>query len=80
MLSNPHNLVTRPRTDDKPFGVRASLRADDPFRRLVDADWESFYWFASAADRDTAMANMRKRHRYSRMGDAPTVRYEPVNR
>ncbi len=80
MLSNSHNLVTPPQTDDKRFGVRASLPASDPFRHLLDANWETFYWYAGAAERDAAMTDMRKRHRYSRMGDAPTVRYEPVNR
>ena len=79
-ISNAHNLV-EPRDDiDRPFGIRVSLIESDPFRRLLPDEWETFHWFADAAERDAALEDMRARHRYSRLGDAPSGRYEQIER
>lgn len=79
-ISNQHNLVDAPDDGERSFGIRVSIDDSDPFRRLVPENWETFHWYADAATRDRALADMSARHRYSRMGDAPTVRYEPVER
>ncbi len=76
-LSNPHNLRSLP-VDIKPFGVRVSLRSSDPFRKLLGQDWSRTHWFATAAERDTALADMSREHDYSRSGDAPALRFEKV--
>ncbi|MDH3976968.1 MAG: hypothetical protein OEU86_00515 [Gammaproteobacteria bacterium] len=77
MLSNPHNLVAETQSAEKRYGIRASIPASDPFSRLVDEKWEMLHWFAEKAERDEALEDMRRRHEFSRMGDAPTVIYEP---
>jgi len=79
-VSNAHNLVDQDSDRERRFGIRASLAESDPFRRLVSEQWETFHWYADAATRDRALSDMSSRHRYSRLGDAPTVHYEPVER
>ena len=79
-ISNSHNLVDRRAKEERRFGIRVSLSETDPFRRLVSDQWETFYWYAEANERDTALEDMRARHRYSRLGDEPAVVYEPVDR
>lgn len=64
----------------KPFGIRVRTNATDPFRRLVDEDWETVHWYSTAEERDTAMKDMSGRHHYSRLGDKPTLSYERVER
>ena len=77
-IAHPHNLIAAPPAA-KPFGIRVSLRARDPFTRLVDAGWQKFHWFASERERDEAFADMAARHLYSRRGDEPSVIYEKVS-
>lgn len=77
ILSNPHNLRTPP-VDARPFGVRVSLRSGDPFRKLLGQDWSRTHWYASAAERDAALAEMSRKHEYSRPGDSPALRFEKV--
>jgi len=79
-ISNQHNLIDPPDDRDKRHGIRVFLTETDPFRRLLRAQWETFHWYADQAERDRAIKEMSKRHRYSRMGDRPSVRYEPVER
>ncbi len=76
-LSNPHNLRSLP-PGIKPFGVRVSLRSGDPFRKLLGQDWNRTHWYASAAERDAVLADMSRKHDYSRPGDAPALRFEKV--
>ena len=76
-ISNEHNLIAPPPAA-KPFGIRARLRARDPFTRLVGADWQKLHWFATEQERDDALADMAARHMYSRRGDEPSVIYEKV--
>ena len=80
MFSNAHNFVTPPDSAEKRFGIRVSLAGNDPFRKLLDDDWETIHWFADADERDTALVEMSRRHEYSRLGDVPTVRFEPIER
>jgi len=80
MLSNPHNLNALPPDTEKRYGIRVSLRDNDPFRRLLAEDWQTFHWFADARQRDAALADMSARHQFSRMGDTPTLQYEAVER
>jgi hypothetical protein len=79
-ISNAHNLVHAPDDGKMRFGIRVTLAESDPFRRLLPDQWEKFHWYPDAAARDRALAEMRARHRYSRMGDEPTVSYEPTER
>jgi hypothetical protein len=79
-ISNRHNLIDPPDHREKRYGIRVYLAASDPFRRLLRDQWETYHWFAEASERDRAIEKMSQRHRYSRIGDRPTVRYEPVER
>ena len=76
--SNAHNLIEPPLALPRPYGVRVSLRANDPFSRLLGADWQRIHWFHTAAERDAAMAEMSRKHEYSRPGDRPALVFTKV--
>ncbi len=78
-ISQPHNF-TRQVPAELPFGIRVSVRPGDPFARLVGADWQRVHWFASEQERDAVLEDMRRRHRYSRIGDEPALDYSKVER
>ena len=80
MLSNPHNLTALAKSDNKRYGIRISLTESDPFRSLLAENWQTVHWFTDTAARDTALADMRRRHEFSRIGDVPTLRYESIER
>jgi hypothetical protein len=77
-VSQPHNLLRPPSQEPKPYGIRVSLRSTDPFQKLLGADWHRTHWFTSAAERDTTMADMSRRHEYSRSGDKPVLVYQKI--
>lgn len=77
-ISNSHNLVETPTTEPCPYGLRVSLRALDPFAKLCGADWQRSHWFRTAAERDAALAEMSRKHEYSRPGDRPALVYTKV--
>jgi hypothetical protein len=77
-IAHEHNLNAPPPAA-RPYGIRARLRARDPFTRLVGAGWHKLHWFATERERDEALADMSGRHLYSRRGDEPTVIYEKVS-
>jgi hypothetical protein len=77
-VSQVHNLPRPPVQLPRPYGIRVSLRASDPFHNLLGADWHRTHWYASAAERDTAMAEMSRRHEYSRATDKPSLVYAKV--
>ena len=52
----------------------------DTFRLILGDDWETFHWFPDRDSRDAAMKEMAKRHRYSRIGDDPSVVLQAVER
>lgn len=62
------------------FGIRMTLPENDPFRSVLGADWQSFRWYATAAERDRALEEMRREHRFSRTGDRPALVYEKTER
>ena len=62
------------------FGIRVSLDSNDPFNRLLGADWERFHWYETAKQRNQALEEMTKEHIYSRRGDRPIITLEPVAR
>jgi hypothetical protein len=76
-ICHEHNLRAPPPAA-RPFGIRVTFDPRDPFTRLVDAGWRREYWFATAQERDDALADMAGRHVYSRTGDEPAVRYEKI--
>ena len=78
-ISQPNNAVGTPAGEQR-FGIRVSAPPTDPFARLVGPDWHTFHWFATRAERDRVMQDMGSRHRYSRIGDAPTIVLEPIER
>lgn len=75
---HPHNLRNPPAETPKPYGVRVALKPGDPFRKLLGADWNRTHWFATAEERDAALAEMSRKHEYSRPGDSPAHVYEKV--
>lgn len=80
-LSNRHNL-RGPQLDPGTlrFGIRVTMLASDPMRGLLGNEWHKEHWFASSTERDEALLEMGKRHAYSRIGDAPSIRLEPLDR
>ncbi|MBS0394651.1 MAG: hypothetical protein JSR54_08490 [Proteobacteria bacterium] len=79
-ISNEHNLHLGPVPAVRPFGIRITLRRGDPFRLILGNDWQKLHWFATAQDRDEALADMSRRHEYSRVGDQPALSFEKVER
>jgi hypothetical protein len=75
-----HNLRHPDQGAPQPFGVRVSLRPGDPFRKLLGADWNRTHWFDSAEARDAALAEMSRKHEYSRPGDRPALVFEAVTK
>jgi hypothetical protein len=78
-ICHAHNLIS-PAADAKPFGIRVTLKSGDSFARLVDSGWEQFHWFATEDERDRVLRDMQSEHVYSRRGDRPTLRFEPVDK
>jgi hypothetical protein len=77
-ISNPHNLQHVPTTEPTPFGVRVGLRTGDPFAKLCGPDWQRTHWYRTAAERDAALAEMSRKHEYSRPGDRPALIFTKV--
>jgi hypothetical protein len=77
-ISQPQNYTKPIGARPQPYGVRVSLPPGDTFRKLLGADWHREHWFATRAERDAAMADMRRRHEYSRPNDAPALVFEKV--
>ena len=64
------------------FGIRVSMPADDPMSapHLLGDDWQGERWYATAEDRDRALAKMEKQPPYYRKGDTPSVVLEKIER
>ncbi len=75
-----HNLHRPIIAEQRPYGIRISLREDDPFRNLLGPEWQKFYWYASARERDEALEEMSRKHEYSRAGDRPTLVFVKVEK
>jgi len=78
-LCHEHNL-SRAANRERRFGVRVSMDSRDPLQRLLGGNIERLHWFASRMERDRALADMAAEHIYSRRGDKPTMRFEPIDR
>jgi hypothetical protein len=71
--------LRQPLPERRPYGIRVRLRKSDPFRNLVDSDWQKEHWFETARERDTMLAQMSGRYVYFRPGDQPTLDFEKVD-
>jgi hypothetical protein len=76
-ICHAHNL-NEPLDVPKPFGIRVTLPPTDTFARLLGSGWQQHHWYPTRGERDRALADMASEHLYSRQGDRPTVRFEPV--
>jgi hypothetical protein len=79
-IANEHNLHGGPVPAVRPFGIRVKLKAQDPFRLLLGQDWQKLHWYPTARERDSALADMSRRHEFSRIGDEPAVLFEKIER
>jgi hypothetical protein len=79
-IVHPHNLRRPDVGIQRPFGVRITLPPGDPFRKLLGADWNKTHWFGTAAERDAALAEMSRKHEYSRPGDKPALKFDKVEK
>lgn len=78
IIQSAHNL-RKPHTEEPtPYGIRISLKDNDPFRKLLGPDWHRLHWYRTAEERDAALAEMSRRHDYSRPADAPTLVFSKV--
>jgi hypothetical protein len=78
MIQAAHNL-RKPHTEEPcPYGIRISLKVNDPFRKLLGPDWHRAHWYRTADERDDALLEMARRHEYSRPLDAPTLVFTKI--
>jgi hypothetical protein len=76
-----HNLVDQTTAgQERPFGIRVSLPANDTLRNVLGDSWERLHWFPSEAERDAAFEKMANRHGYYRNTDTPTQVLEKLSR
>ena len=78
-ICHEHNLNRVP-AGKRRYGVRVRLLPADPLYSVLGGGFERTHWFATAVERDRALADMANEHLYSRRGDRPTLRYDPVDR
>ncbi len=74
------NNATRDAGGERRFGIRVTAPPWDFFSNLVGKDWETQHWFVTREERDRVMQEMGERHRYSRIGDVPTIILERLER
>jgi hypothetical protein len=77
-IQSAHNLRQAQAHGPQPYGVRVSLKSNDPFRKILGSDWQRVHWYATAEARDAALAEMSRRHDYSRPQDAPALVFRKV--
>jgi len=78
-ICHAHNLAHSIPTNLR-FGIKVTLRKTDPFRNLVGGDWSREHWYATAAERDEALAEMSQRYPYFRAGDAPAMNFQKIDK
>jgi len=76
-VCHPHNL-SKPLDAPKPYGIRVSMRSNDTFARLLGTAWHREHWYATREERDAALTDMAGEHEYSRRGDKPTLKLDPI--
>jgi hypothetical protein len=79
-ISQPQNLRIPPIERLRPYGIRISLPPGDPFRKLLGPEWQQLHWYPTPAERDAAMAEMARRHEYSRAGDRPALVFQKIEK
>jgi hypothetical protein len=79
-ISQSQNLRAPPNERLQPFGVRVSLPVGDPLRKLLGPQWHRLHWYATPSERDAAIAQMSRRHEYSRATDVPSLVFEKVEK
>ena len=79
-ISQPQNLRAPPVERLRPYGIRVSLPPGDPFRKLLGAEWQRLHWYPSPQERDAAMADMSRRHEYSRSEDKPALVFQKIEK
>ena len=79
-ISQPQNLRTPPIEKLRPYGIRVSLPPGDPFRKLLGPEWQRQHWYPTPAERDAALADMSRRHEYSRAGDKPALVFQKIEK
>jgi hypothetical protein len=79
-ISNAHNLRSSASETLRPYGVRVSLPAGDPLRKLLGPEWNRLHWYSTVEERDARMAEMARRHEYSRITDSPSLVFEKVEK
>jgi hypothetical protein len=78
IIQSAHNL-RKPHTEEPcPYGIRISLKTNDPFRKLLGPDWHRAHWYRTADERDDALLEMARRHEYSRPLDSPTLVFTKI--
>jgi len=79
-IQSAHNLrPAQAKTPaSQPYGVRVSLNDNDPFRKILGPDWQRVHWYETADARDAALAEMGRRHDYSRPHDAPALVFTKI--
>lgn len=79
-ICHTHNLVEKHTADgDRPWGIRVSAPATDPFNKLVGRGWNREHWYSNQVERDHAFEEMRKRHGFYRIGDDPSQVLEKID-
>jgi hypothetical protein len=79
-ISQPQNLRAPPVERLRPYGIRISLTPGDPFRKLLGPEWQRLHWYPSPQERDAAMADMSRRHEYSRSEDKPALIFQKIEK
>ena len=77
-ICHEHNLI-RDLKAPRRYGIRVTLSPYDSFAGVLGTDWERVHWFPTAEERDRALRDMASEHLYSRKGDRPTARFEPID-
>jgi len=79
-ISQSQSLGTPPVEMLRTYGIRVSLPPGDPFRKLLGPEWHRIHWYPTQAERDAELAEMSRRHQYSRAGDKPSLVFQKVEK
>ena len=71
--------IAAPTVNTRLGDTRVTLSPQDALASVLGTDWERIHWYPTAAERDRALRDMASEHLYSRKGDRPTLRYEPID-
>jgi len=65
----------------KPYGIAVTLPDGDPMSapHLLGDEWSGTRWFATAEERNAALASMKNQPAYYRVGDTPSVQLETID-